>query len=112
MKSCPEPSKSVRRDQQGRGHDQSAGRPQDRGRPDAKKGAQDQVAGPSPTDRAKPGTKRSLLTDGAGIPLGLAIAGANRNDSKLVEAPQHLPAGQAPGADGGGPAAPVPGRGL
>lgn len=39
--------------------------------------------GPNPTDRAKGGTKRSLLTDAAGVPLGLAIAGANRNDFKL-----------------------------
>ena len=35
-------------------------------------------------DRAKPGTKRSLLTDAAGVPLGLAVAGANRNDHKLM----------------------------
>jgi putative transposase len=39
--------------------------------------------GPNPTDRAKGGSKRSLLTDAAGVPLGLAIAGANRNDFKL-----------------------------
>ncbi len=30
--------------------------------------------------------KRSLLTDGRGIPLALAVAGANRHDMKLVEA--------------------------
>lgn len=30
------------------------------------------------------GAKRSLLTEGQGIPIGLAIAGANRNDMKLV----------------------------
>jgi len=36
-------------------------------------------------DRGKSGTKRSLLTDGRGIPLGVAIAGANRNDCKMVE---------------------------
>jgi len=35
-------------------------------------------------DRGKPGTKRSLLTEGAGIPVGLAIAGANRNDFKVA----------------------------
>ena len=35
-------------------------------------------------DRGKAGTKRSLLTDGAGVPLGLAVAGANRNDHLLV----------------------------
>lgn len=39
--------------------------------------------GPNPTDRAKGGTKRSLLTEAAGVPIGLAIAGANRNDFKL-----------------------------
>ena len=40
--------------------------------------------GKNPTDRGKSGAKRSLLTDAAGIPLGLAIAGANRNDFKLA----------------------------
>lgn len=40
--------------------------------------------GPNPTDRAKRGTKRSLLTDASGIPIGLAVDGANRNDFKLV----------------------------
>lgn len=44
-----------------------------------------QATGPSPVDRAKTGTKRSLLTDGNGIPIGLAVAGANRNDHLLVE---------------------------
>ena len=45
-----------------------------------------EVAGRNPTDRGKPGVKRSLLTDGKGIPLGLAVDGANRHDMKLVEA--------------------------
>src|SRR5215510_4467616 len=40
--------------------------------------------GPNPTDRAKRGVKRSLLTEGHGVPLGLALDGANRNDMKLV----------------------------
>ena len=40
--------------------------------------------GPNPTDRAKGGVKRSLLTDADGIPLGLAVDGANRNDFKMV----------------------------
>jgi putative transposase len=35
-------------------------------------------------DRGKAGTKRSLLTEAAGIPVGLAIGGANRNDHLLV----------------------------
>ena len=42
--------------------------------------------GPNPTDRGKRGVKRSVLTDGRGIPLGLAIEGANRNDHKLMRA--------------------------
>ena len=40
--------------------------------------------GPNPTDRAKRGVKRSLLTDGHGVPLGVQVDGANRNDMKLV----------------------------
>jgi putative transposase len=42
--------------------------------------------GKNPTDRGKIGTKRSLLTDGGGVPIGLAVEGANRNDFKRVEA--------------------------
>jgi putative transposase len=41
---------------------------------------------PNPTDRAKSGVKRSVLTDGRGVPLGVAVDGANRNEMKLVEA--------------------------
>jgi len=41
--------------------------------------------GPNPVDRAKSGTKRSLLTDGQGIPLAITVAGANRHDMKLTE---------------------------
>src|SRR3989454_12196049 len=41
--------------------------------------------GPNPTDRAKDGVKRSLLTEGGGVPIGLAVDGANRNDFKLVK---------------------------
>ena len=40
--------------------------------------------GPNPTDRAKGGTKRSLLTEADGVPVGLAVAGANVNDFKLA----------------------------
>lgn len=42
--------------------------------------------GANPTDRAKSGTKRSLLSEGNGVPLGIVIASANRHDMKLVEA--------------------------
>src|SRR5215217_7520370 len=44
------------------------------------------ATGKNPTDRAKSGTKRSLLTDGAGIPLAVVVDGANRHDSKLLAA--------------------------
>jgi len=44
-----------------------------------------EAVGANPTDRAKTGTERLLLTDGAGVPLAVAVDGANRHDSKLVE---------------------------
>ena len=40
--------------------------------------------GRNPTDRGKRGVKRSVLTDGSGIPLSVIIDGANRNDHKLM----------------------------
>jgi putative transposase len=40
--------------------------------------------GPNPTDRGKRGVKRSLLVDGRGLPLSVALAGANINDHKLM----------------------------
>jgi transposase len=40
--------------------------------------------GPNPTDRGKRGTKRSLLTETNGIPIGLAVDGANRVDFKMA----------------------------
>lgn len=40
--------------------------------------------GPNPTDRGKGGVKRSLLTEGSGVPIGLAVDGADRHDMKLV----------------------------
>ena len=42
--------------------------------------------GENPTDRGKTGTKRSVLTDGRGVSLGLAVDGANRNDFKMARA--------------------------
>ena len=38
--------------------------------------------GTNPPDRGKSGTKRSRLPDGRGVPIGLAVDGANRNDGK------------------------------
>lgn len=43
-----------------------------------------EAAGKSPVDRGKQGTKRSLLVDAGGIPLGCVIAPANRHDSPLL----------------------------
>ena len=42
--------------------------------------------GKNPTDRGKLGVKRSVLTDGRGMPIGVAVAGANVHDQRLVEA--------------------------
>lgn len=42
--------------------------------------------GPNPTDRGKEGTKRHLLTDANGLPIGLTVTGANVHDIKQVEA--------------------------
>jgi transposase len=52
--------------------------------------------GPNPTDRSKSGTKRSLLTDGRGVPLGVAVDGANRNDMKMVRATLEAQVGKRP----------------
>jgi len=41
--------------------------------------------GKSPVDRAKLGWKWSVAVDANGIPVGVAIDGANRNDLKLLE---------------------------
>jgi hypothetical protein len=43
-----------------------------------------EVAGRSPVDRGKQGLKRSLVTDGTGIPLHVVAAGANRHDAPLL----------------------------
>ena len=40
--------------------------------------------GPNPTDRGKPGSKRHLITDVRGTPLGLTLSGANRHDSRML----------------------------
>jgi putative transposase len=42
--------------------------------------------GKNPTDRGKLGAKRSLLVEANGIPVGLAVDGANRHDMKLTAA--------------------------
>ena len=42
--------------------------------------------GPSPVDRAKPGSKHHILVDGQGIPLSARVTKANRNDVTQLEA--------------------------
>ena len=42
--------------------------------------------GKNPTDRGKKGTKKSLVTDGDGGPLGVVIAGANTVEQQLLGA--------------------------
>lgn len=44
------------------------------------------ATGPNPTDRGKGGTKRHLLTEAKGLPIGLTVTGANVHDIKQVEA--------------------------
>ena len=43
----------------------------------------------NPTDRGKQGSKRSLLTEARGVPVGLAVAGANRHDVVLLAPTLH-----------------------
>ncbi|REE04794.1 transposase [Citricoccus muralis] len=40
--------------------------------------------GANPSDRGKKGQKRSVLTEGHGLPIGVELAGANRHDSPLL----------------------------
>src|SRR5215210_2980745 len=79
------------------------------------RGASGEATGKNPTDRAKMGTKRSMLTDGAGIPLAVAVEGANRHDSRLLVAYLRGAGGGAPrfrGRAGLPGAALVSGRGV
>ena len=50
----------------------------------APKGGDD--TGPNPTDRAKSGTKRHILTDERGVPLCVTVSGANVPDMKMAMA--------------------------
>jgi putative transposase len=42
--------------------------------------------GDNPTDRSKSGTKRSVMTDGNGIPLAIQVSGANSHDKTMLHA--------------------------
>jgi putative transposase len=57
-----------------------------RGRRAAQGAVRGDNVGPNPTDRAKNGVKVSLLVEGAGGPLAAVVDGANRHDTKLLDA--------------------------
>jgi hypothetical protein len=40
----------------------------------------------NPTDRSKSGTRRNILVDGKGVPIGVSVDGANRHDMKMSKA--------------------------
>jgi len=42
------------------------------------------ATGKNPTDRAKSGTKRHIVTDRRGAPLSLCVTGANRHDKRMA----------------------------
>jgi len=44
------------------------------------------ATGPDPTNRGKLGTKRHVLSDRRGAPLGVVLSAANRTDMKVAEA--------------------------
>ena len=65
----------------------------------AKRGGE--LTGPNPTDRGKSGSKYHLLVDAAGLPIAVAVTGANTYDSMLVEPIlDGLPAVKGRGRDG------------
>ncbi len=68
--------------------------------------------GKNPTDRAKKGSKRSLLVEAEGIPVGLAVDGANRPDMKMVEETLDSIPVERPEPTADEPQGSVPGLGL
>ncbi|WP_408057287.1 IS5 family transposase [Streptomyces bobili] len=49
--------------------------------------------GPSPVDRARPGSKHHVLVDGQGIPLAVSLTGGNRHDvTQLIPLLDKIPA--------------------
>ncbi len=42
------------------------------------------MTGPNPVDRGKTGSKIHVLTDAGGLPLVVAVSGANRHDSQAL----------------------------
>jgi putative transposase len=57
----------------------------DQGAARQKRGPGEALAtGRNPTDRGKTGTKRHLLTEGKGVPIGVVVSGAQRHDMKKL----------------------------
>jgi putative transposase len=50
----------------------------------ARPGSGGKKVGKNPTDRGKMGTKKSVLVDGEGGPLGVVLAGANVLERKML----------------------------
>ena len=67
--------------------------------------------GPNPTDRAKMGTKKSVLVDEEGGPLAAVIDGANVHDTKLL-ADDDQRSSDPPSRPCNGYAEPLPGQGV
>ncbi|BCM86736.1 hypothetical protein mvi_51970 [Methylobacterium indicum] len=57
------------------------------------------ATGPNPMDRGKAGTKRHLVTDALGTPLGLVLTGAHGHDSPLQSAAAGVPGARDHAAD-------------
>lgn len=53
---------------------------------------QEPRSGPSPVDRARPGSKHHVITDGQGIPLAVSLTGGNRNDVTHLPLLDKIPA--------------------
>lgn len=51
---------------------------------DAQSAARRGKTGRNPKDRGKSGVKRGMLMEGHGVPVGLAVDGANRHGLKVV----------------------------
>ena len=68
--------------------------------------------GPEPYGPGQKGAKRSVLTDAAGVPVGVDHDGANRNDHKLLKGTLDSIPIERPAADPRTAAGPVPGQGL
>jgi putative transposase len=68
--------------------------------------------GPNPTDRGKGGVKRSMLTEGHGVPIGAVLEGANRHDMKLVRSTIQSIIVERPEQSRGTPTGDVSGQGI